>query len=759
VVSGLLLTHVTIAAVTVFLHRHQAHHALDLRPGVAQFFRFWLWASTGMVIRQWVAVHRKHHASGTTGAIETIRSRMRAPTSCPWGILIGGEELHNNHHAHPFSAKLSSAWYELDIGWFYIRLLELLRLASVRRTAPLPCLEPAKTECDADTVKAIITHRHYMLAQYTRSVRDCCWQEMMKLKASASACGERIEARSARNLLRWLRLHTWDARTRRPITLETVAGQAKVLHTVYSMRKKLSELWSRSSASTDQLLKQLRDWRERVESSADCRVARVLAPTTASRLIHAQSPAACRPPTTRPCARWLCKLLLLLGLALLCVTGWAVGQGERRLVYVAPIEGIIDLGLAPFVQRILDEAADAGAAAVVLEVNTFGGRVDAAVQIRDALLGARLPTIAYVNRRAISAGALISLAAEHLVMAPGATIGAATPVMAGEPGGGAQPVSEKTVSYIRKEFRATAESRKRPPLIAEAMVDADVEIPGVIEKGKLLTLTTDEALKHKVADLRAESLAAALEELGIQGAELRRVSPNWAENVVRFLTHPVLSSLLVTIGLLGIIIELRTPGFGVAGAIGMGSLAAFFWGHWLVQLAGWGELLLAVGGIALLLLEFFVIPGFGVAGILGILALLAALVLSVVGSGATPEFLMLAAGRIVASLLVALVASFLLLRLMPRTALGRQLILQTGLGAGHAYGSAPESDLRWLGKRGRATSPLRPAGIADIEGARVDVVSEGELIGPGTPVEVIRVDGNRIVVRAVTNERERTWKH
>ena len=443
--------------------------------------------------------------------------------------------------------------------------------------------------------------------------------------------------------------------------------------------------------------------------------------------------------------------LLLLALALpwsLCV----VGQEKPRaapLVYVAPIEGIIDLGLAPFVQRVLDEATAAGAAAVVLEVNTFGGRVDAAVQIRDALLGAKVPTVAYVNRRAISAGALISLAAQHLVMAPGATIGAATPVMAGGTGGGTQAVSEKTVSYMRKEFRATAESRKRPALIAEAMVDEDVAIRGLIEKGKLLTLTTDEALKHKVAERRAESLSAALDGLGFAGAELRAVSLNWAENTVRFLTHPVLSSLLVTIGMLGIIIELRSPGFGVAGAIGVGSLAAFFWGHWLVQLAGWGELLLALGGLALLLVEFFLIPGFGFAGILGILALLAALVMSVVGSGATPEFFMLAAGRILFALLAALLASFLLLRLMPRTPFGRKLILDTGLG------TEQQGDLRWLGKRGRATSPLRPAGIADIEGARVDVVSEGELIEPGTPIEVIRVDGNRIVVRSVTNTNQR----
>lgn len=437
-------------------------------------------------------------------------------------------------------------------------------------------------------------------------------------------------------------------------------------------------------------------------------------------------------------------------LSLLCAHSALFAQDVRRVVYVAPIEGVIDLGLAPFVQRVIDEATAAGAGAVVLEVNTFGGRVDAAVQIRDALLGASVPTVAYVNRRAISAGALISLAAEHLVMAPGATIGAAAPVMGGQPGGATQAVSEKTVSYVRKEFRATAESRGRPANIAEAMVDADVAIRGVIEKGKLLTLSTEEALKHKVAEFRADSLEAALARLGLENAELRRAAPNWAENVVRFLTHPVLSSLLVTIGMLGIIIELRTPGFGVPGAIGVGSLAAFFWGHWLVQLAGWGELLLALGGVALLVLELVVIPGFGFAGILGILALLAALVMSVVGSGATPEFFMLAAARVVLALLVALAASFLLLRFMPKTPFGRRLVLDTGLGAGHAYGSAPEDHLRWLGKRGRTTSPLRPAGFADIEGARVDVVSEGEAIEPGTPVEVIRVDGNRVVVRRVT---------
>jgi membrane-bound serine protease (ClpP class) len=419
------------------------------------------------------------------------------------------------------------------------------------------------------------------------------------------------------------------------------------------------------------------------------------------------------------------------------------------VVYVVPIEGIIDLGLAPFVQRVLDEAAAANATAVILQINTFGGRVDAAVLIRDALLQSRVRSVAFINKRAISAGALISLAAEKIVMADGGTIGAATPVTLGEPGGPAQPVAEKSVSYMRKEFRSTAEARQRPPLLAEAMVDADVEIPGVIDKGKLLTLTTDEALQHQVADIRANSLEAVLQFLELSNAEVRLASQTWAETLVRFLTHPVVSSLLLTIGMLGIIVELRLPGIGVPGILGVTSLALFFWGHWLVQLAGWEELLLVGSGLVLLVLEVFVTPGFGLLGLLGLMTLLGGLGLSLVGVGATWEVVVMATGRVVLSLLVALAAALAMLRVLPRLPLGRRLVLETEMAADAGYASAPPSDRRWLGQHGTAASPLRPAGLAHLADERVDVVSEGEFIEAGAPIEVVRVDGNRIVVRRI----------
>lgn len=443
--------------------------------------------------------------------------------------------------------------------------------------------------------------------------------------------------------------------------------------------------------------------------------------------------------------------LIAIGLLLQPVSGAlnpVAAQADRPVVYVVPVTGIIDLGLAPFLSRTIREAQDAGAAAVVLDINTFGGRVDAAVAMRDALLGSPVKTIAFVNQRAISAGALITLACEQVVMATGGTVGAATPVLSG----GTETVAadEKTVSYVRSEFRATAEARNRNPQIAEAMVDPDVVIPGLIEAEKLLTLTTSQAIEHGIADYTADSLEATLEAVGLAGADVFRAEQTWAESVVRFITNPVVSSLLMTLGLLGLLVEIRTPGFGVPGGIGVLSIALFFWGHWIVQLAGWEELLLVFVGVLLLLVEVFLLPGFTLAGVAGIVMLVAGLGLTLVGSGATAAAVISALGRVAISVLVALAGGLVAMRFLPKLPFGRRLILSTDMEAEEGFVSSPETDRQWLGKTGRAVSPLRPAGIAEIDGTRVDVVSDGVFIDAGAPVRVTRVDGNRIVVRRIT---------
>jgi membrane-bound serine protease (ClpP class) len=281
------------------------------------------------------------------------------------------------------------------------------------------------------------------------------------------------------------------------------------------------------------------------------------------------------------------------------------------------------------------------------------------------------------------------------------------------------------------------------------MVDSDIAIAGLVEKGKLLTLTTEEALEHKIADFRAGSIIAVLEKIGAAGADVRHTSPNWGERLVRLITHPVVASLLLSLAMIGILLEIRTPGFGVPGAVGLGSLVLVLAGHYIVQLVGWEELLLVALGLGLIALEIFVIPGFGVAGVVGGAAVLAALTMALLGSGPTIVAVMAAAERVAVSLLAALAASFLLLRLLPKVPIGRRLMLNYGLppGAGSTTDIVAGSAAHLTGQPGIATSPLRPVGFAEIGGERLEVVAEGEMIETGAAVVVARVDGNRIVVR------------
>jgi stearoyl-CoA desaturase (delta-9 desaturase) len=358
---ALALTHVTIVSVTVFLHRHQAHRALDLHPAVSHFFRFWLWLTTGMVTREWAAVHRKHHAKCDTpedphspqvlglnrvlwagvflyvkealkpetlkryghgtpddwlerrvyarrpvlglvlmGIIDIILFGIVAgalilvtqivwipfwaagvingighywgyrhwPTAdastniAPLGILIGGEELHNNHHAYPTSAKLSSKWYEFDIGWLYIRMLEVVRLAKVKHVAPTPKLSEPKAVVDPQTLQAVIACRYDVLAKYANSLKRAYADEIGKLREVAPQ-----DARILRSLGRWLNQDEKMVPESERRKLAEVLPKSRVLLTMVTMRRDLVAIWGRSAATRDQLVKQLQDWCQRAEAS------------------------------------------------------------------------------------------------------------------------------------------------------------------------------------------------------------------------------------------------------------------------------------------------------------------------------------------------------------------------------------------------------------------------------------------------------------------------------------------------------------
>lgn len=360
VVVTLIFTHITIASITIFLHRYQAHRSLELHPVPSHFFRFWLWLTTGMVTKEWAAVHRKHHAKCETvddphspqvfgikkvlgeGAelykIETknretldryghgtpddwiernvytkhsaagialmliinvllfgpigltiwavqmmwtpvmaagvingighfwgyrnFRSEDASRNITPWGILIGGEELHNNHHAYPTSAKLSNKWYEFDIGWMYIRILEIVGLAHVKKTAPKLQLNKAKTECDFETLQAVISHRYEILAKYTKSLQVTFKNELVYLQQAAIENG--IDGLTLKN---WVLADAKTLKEEERAKLNLVLSHAHKLDKLYRMREELSLIWERSAATKDELLKQLEDWCRRAEES------------------------------------------------------------------------------------------------------------------------------------------------------------------------------------------------------------------------------------------------------------------------------------------------------------------------------------------------------------------------------------------------------------------------------------------------------------------------------------------------------------
>ncbi len=407
-------------------------------------------------------------------------------------------------------------------------------------------------------------------------------------------------------------------------------------------------------------------------------------------------------------------------------------QAKPEVVYVLPIEGAIEPGLAQFVERVLQDA-ESNNAAVLLEINTFGGRVDAATEIRDLIIRMDVPVISFVRDRAWSAGALITLAAPHVAMAPGSTIGAAEP----------RPFDEKTVSALRAEFESTAQRSGRDPRIAAAMVDADVEIEGIITEGKILTLSAVLAQENGFADIIASSRSEVLNHFELGDLEIIEFRPNWAETVARWITEPTISQLLLTIGFLGLIFEVTSVGWGVPGTAGILALTLFFGGRLVTGLAGLEVVILFIVGLVLLFSEIFITPGFGVLGGLGIISLFGSIILAY-GDTITALY------SILIAFFISLLAISLFWNRFTRSGAWRRLVLQTREDKHLGYqGVGAYKEL--IDKQGVTLTPLRPAGTMELDHKRYDVVSEGGFMDKNAVVKVVTVEGNRIVVREVSN--------
>jgi membrane-bound serine protease (ClpP class) len=384
--------------------------------------------------------------------------------------------------------------------------------------------------------------------------------------------------------------------------------------------------------------------------------------------------------------------------------------------------------------------------------------VDAATQIKDAILDSPIETIAFINRRAISAGALISLSCDKIYMTSGGTIGAATAVdMQGQKG------SEKVISYMREEMASTAESTGRNIEIAKGMVDEELNFTHLIidgesievtdlegrKEGKLITLTTLLAKKYNVADGEAESFDGLLEELGLSDAKIISTKASWSESIVRFLTNPVVASLLMTFGFLGILFELQQPGWGVSGTIGAVCLALALGSGYIAELASSTDLLIILVGVLLLLIEMIVIPGFGVAGVGGIIVIifgLYRLLLPDVPVG--EEVIDMAMFGLTIGIIGGLIGLVLLFKIMTKTKFWKKLA--TPDVQDHARGYDTSLGLEdMVGQVGVADSDLRPSGWVTVDEERIFVVSDGTYIDDGKKVKIIKVDGNRVVVKEV----------
>ena len=440
--------------------------------------------------------------------------------------------------------------------------------------------------------------------------------------------------------------------------------------------------------------------------------------------------------------------LLTLALILITVAIPSLVHANTHRVMLIPVSGEIQLGLSPFIERATKEANEERYDLIVYEINTFGGRLDAAVAIRDAIINSSVPTIAFIDKRAISAGVLISLAANKIYMHPQSTMGAAKPVSVGI-GVSSEEVSEKVISYWRAELRSTAEKNDRDGDIAEAFADKSIAIEGVVEEGKLLTLTTSQALEFGMADRSASSIDEILQAENMDGADITVARMNATEKMAGFLTRGIVSSLLLTIALLGIFFEIKTPGFGAPGIIALVALTLFFGSHSLVHLAGWGEILLFIFGATMLMIEIFLIPGFGIVGAVGIIAIVASLYLSLIGRFMHPGSFIEGLKWLAVSFISSFVLILISLRFLPKFTPLRRLVLDTTEAEVEGFRSSPESYNALLGKEGVAITMLRPSGTAMIEGEKISVVTDGDFVDKNTRIRVKQVEGYRVVVERI----------
>lgn len=421
----------------------------------------------------------------------------------------------------------------------------------------------------------------------------------------------------------------------------------------------------------------------------------------------------------------LLKRILLFLLVLFSFGDFSYSESQN--VYLVDLSGEVNPGMLSYASDALREANENNADLILLNIDTLGGRIDVAEKLSRRILESKVKTVAYVNTKAESAGVLLSISADHLYMAPASTIGSAETI----------PKTEKTLSYWRSLLESTAEKRGRDPQIVAAMADSSLVIKDLVEKDKLLNLTNKKAEEIKFSDGTAESKNEIYDILKLKNPIEIEVRESTANKILGFLSSIAVSQILLTIGFIGLVIEVMTPGFGVGGVISMIGFSLFFAGSILSGTASSFAAVVFVLGIILLMIEVFV-PGFGIFGISGILCVFGSIVM--VSPSLTSALISIAA-----ALVVTIVAVALLFRFLPKRNLSKTLFLSTKLDKEAGFSAAKEEKV-YIGREGKTLTFLRPSGKIIIDGKMLEAISEGRYIEKDKTVLVLRAEGSRLIV-------------
>lgn len=417
-------------------------------------------------------------------------------------------------------------------------------------------------------------------------------------------------------------------------------------------------------------------------------------------------------------------ILLLLTLLVLSSISYADGNE----VYIVPIKGEINHATYNFLNHTMDKIIRENPKAIIFEIDTYGGQIVEAEKIKNLIISSPVPTISYVNNKAESAGVLVTIAAEKVVVSNTATIGSAETI----------PNTEKILSMWRSMLRDTAQYRNRNPEIIEAMADKDVEIEGLVPRGKLLNMTSSEAVKYGIADLAADNYETILSTFKLGDANINIVEESLQVKLAKYISNPYVSSFLLTIGFVGLVIEILTPGFGIGGTISIIGFGLYFGGNILAGNSHWTSLVLFVTGLILLVIETMV-PGFGLPGVSGIILVIIGVVLAM-------DSYKIAMLSLSIAIVITTIVTLVLIKMGYRSKLLNKIVLETSHKDEKGYISV-DSPLEYLNKEGKTLTELRPAGFIEIDGVKLDALSEGGYIAKDLPIKVVRVEGSKLFVR------------